>query len=227
VKYRLKSLVAVLSLSAVAWLGEPPATTKNLQGVQHLSLRLLDSATVGESCEGEGLQVWRIEVRSPSKSDTLVNIIEPWPVLVGDTALFGVAATPDGCTRRLFHYTPQTGRNTSFPLPVGMWHYFSDVSVSLDGRYVLYLRMDTLGRETAVVTRWPTGPTLVRGPFRDGCECDVDRHHAHWVTPDSFELATHLGRGDLYERVSGSVRARRVHLDTLKTTDQYWHPPVR
>ena len=224
--YHFRIGAAALGLFTLVELAQKPSAINGQPAIQPLTLRIIDSSTAGESCEDEGIEVWRVEVRSPRRTDTLANVVQPWPVAL-DTAVDGVAAAPDGCTRRLFQYSAHTGRVSFYKLPSEMWHYFWDVTVSPDGRHILYLAMDSVGRESAVVRRWPAGPVVVRGPVRDGCDCDVDRHHAHWVTPDSFELATQIGRDNPFERVSGSVRARRVHVDTLNTVEEYWHPPRR
>ena len=191
-----------------------------------LVLRVIDSSTT-DWCEGDGIRTWRIEVASTARTDTLQRIVQPWPIVVNDTIVLGVVAVSSDCDRRLFRHNATTGRTIYYRVPADMWGYFWDVSASSDGRYVVYLAMDSIGRERAVVRRWPAGSVVILGPLRDGCECDVDRHHAHWVTPDSFELATRISRDDLYERISGVVSQRRVHIDTLTTKAEYWHAPLR
>jgi len=227
VNHRTHVVALIAGLAELAGIGAKPSRAGVWQAVKHLSLSILDSSTIGESCEGEGTQVWRIEVRSARRTDTLGSVVQPWPFAVGDTAVYGVAVAPDECTRRLLRHSTRTGRTMFYDLPADMWHYFWDVSVSPNGGSVLYLAMDNRDSEFVVVRALPAGPISLRGPRREGCDCDVDRHHAHWVTADSFELATLIRQGDVYERVSGSLRARRIHVDTVKTSDDYWHPPLR
>jgi hypothetical protein len=217
-----------LALCVVVVFGErvrvrvsPPA-----QGQHALRLLLLDSTTA-QWCEGDGIRVWGMEVKGSARRDTLRMVVQPWPRSVGDTMVVGVIAIPTQCDRRLFRYNSADGRISHYNLPPDMWGYFSDVSVSPDARFLLYLAMDRTGNERLVIRRWPAGTVVITGPSMEGCDCDIDRHHAHWVTADSFELGTRVSREELYERVSGSVGARRIHVDTLRTDRAYWHPPFR
>jgi hypothetical protein len=193
------------------------------QATASVTLRVIDSSTV-ESCDREGMTVWRLEAQSGTRRDTLRRIMQPLPVVVSESLVHGLLAARRVCEVRLFEYNGNTGRITLNHLPADAWAYFTDVSPSPDGRYLLYLATTTRGEEALAIRRWPAAAVVLEGPWRNGCECDVDRHHACWVSADSFELGTRIGLRDRYERVSGSVSARRIHVDTLVAPPTYWHP---
>jgi hypothetical protein len=194
------------------------------QGSPHpLQLRIIDSSTA-DWCEGDGITVWRLQVISKNRRDTVRRAVQPWPVAVSDSTVHGLVANPSACQLRLFEYNAASGRFTFFRVPADAWGFFSDFSSSPDGQFLLYLAENRRGREAVAIRRWPADSLVIRGPWRGGCECDVDRHHAHWVTADSFELGTQVDQKTRrYERVSGSVSGRRVHIDTLVTAWTYWH----
>ena len=187
----------------------------------HVQIRMLNSRT--RDCAEDEVPVWRLEVRSSERVDTLRNVVEPWPFVVGDSEVVGVMMVPGRCNRQLFRYDPRTAQTTRINAPADMWTFFSDLSISPDGRNVLYVAADHHGNERTTVRRWPGALVVIQGPIREECECDVDRHHAHWVSADSFELGTRVDPDSLYERISGSLAGHRIHVDTLQTGKRYWH----
>jgi hypothetical protein len=67
-----------------------------------------------------------------------------------------------------------------------------------------------------VVRDLQSGAVLIKGPGGGGCNCDEDFNHARWFPPDSFEIAVaHTNRKAGWQRVSGRVSTRRIHVDTL------------
>jgi hypothetical protein len=210
---------------AVAMVGSAVRISARPDHQAQITLRLIDSVRA-DWCEGDSIWVKSVEARTAVRSDTLRRVVTPWPFSVADSLVYGIVAVPSECTRRLFRLNTKTGRLLFYALPTDMWGYFWDVSVSPTGRYLLYVAMDTLGREAPVVRRWPGGSIVWHGPLRDGCECDVDTHHAHWVTVDSFEVATSIARGQ-YERVSVSMKVQRAHIDTVTRDLDAWHSPLR
>ena len=185
-------------------------------GQRALSWRFLQPTRFHQSLMG--WEANNIEVRVGARYDTITGVTFPDPIQLADTALLGLVEDSTG-DRRLFSFSASTRRITYHPLPLDLWHWFTDVSISPDGRLVVYLAAsDTF--EQPVVRKWPSGPVLARGPTRPECECDVDRHHAHWVTADSFELATKIGNGR-WLRVSGSAPRWLIHVDTLRAEPQW------
>ena len=164
-------------------------------------------------------EAYDLVVKSTYGTDTIPNQTGLDPVRIGDTLLVGLVVGDSG--RQFFRYDARSHRVALLPLPTDVWFFFNDVAISPAGKYVVYLaRIDTANQ--VVVREWPHGSVVVRGPLEPDCECDVDSHHAHWVTPDSFEVATSIDeQRHLWLRVAGNVRTRRVRTDTLRT-DPRW-----
>ena len=138
----------------------------------------------------------------------------------GDSLVGGILGSIQKHGWQFFRYQARSGTLDVTPAPAEIVYYFHDISISPDGRYVLYLAFSRTG-EQAVVRRWPRGPEVLRSPPREPCPCDVDFHHAHWVTRDSFELATMIDTLR-WERVAGSVARRRMRIDTI-LGEPRWH----
>lgn len=174
------------------------------------------------SMEGDSLEAAQIEVRYGPRRAVIDNVIEPLPFTIGDSLLVGLVGSRTSDHRYTFRFAARTGRIARHRLPRDLVHYFRDVSLAPDGRFLLYLAIDSVRHETAVVRAWPSGRLVLRSGSTPSCDCDVDRHHAHWVTRDSFELVTRVDTLR-WERVSGSASGRRFHVDTILGEPQ-WHP---
>jgi hypothetical protein len=142
--------------------------------------------------------------------------------MVGDTMVVGFMM--DGREfhdRVTFRYKVAERVLEQFAVPQDVWYFFHDMSLSPDGRYLLYLAMELPDYEHLSVRSWPAGDEVIAGPQRQLHETDVDLHHAHWASADSFELATRTSNGT-WERISGSVVRGTINVDTLRTEPQ-WH----
>jgi hypothetical protein len=199
--------------------GSEPATT----------LTVIDSAYAPswDAIEDSGF-VYRIEVSSPSGLDTVNDVIPPFPHAVGDTLVVGLLqAAEDSSTpqRKMFRLHLDDGGLDTRPLPPDVWAYFHDFVVSPDGRYAAYVAEDPLPGQTgtfATVRDLLTGEVALRGPAGGGCDCEVDTNYARWIAPDSFEIAvSHAITGAGWQRVSGRVSERRVHVDTLRKEPEW------
>lgn len=173
--------------------------------------------------------VYRIEVVSPLGADTIRNVIPPAPILVGDSLVIGlVQLSEDSSTpkRQIFRLRLGQHRIETSPLPDDVWSSYQDILVSPDGRYLAYVGEDTTPAYPGtygIVRELKTGQIVVRGPGGGGCDCDEDFNHARWFAPDSFEIAVvHSNTSGGWQRLSGVVSARRIHVDTL-TDEPDWH----
>jgi hypothetical protein len=166
--------------------------------------------------------VYRIEVISPAGADTIRDVIPPAPVIIGDTLVLGlVQVSEDSSTpqRQIFRERLGQHRIETRPIPPDVWPSFEDILISPNGRYIAYVGEDTTPENPgtyAVVRDLQSGAVLIKGPGGGGCNCDEDFNHARWFPPDSFEIAVaHTNRKAGWQRVSGRVSTRRIHVDTL------------
>jgi hypothetical protein len=193
-------------------------------------IRVIDSTSTESWSPMEDTgTVYRIEVVSPLGADTIRNVIPPAPILVGDTLVIGlVQLSEDSSTpqRQIFRLRLGRHRIETSPLPDDVWSSYQDVLVSPDGRYLSYVGEDTTPAYPGtygIVRDLKTGQIVIRGPGGGGCDCDEDFNHARWFAPDSFEIAVvHSNTSGGWQRLSGVVSARRIHVDTL-TDEPDWH----
>ena len=190
-----------------------------------VSVRLLDSATVRnweDSVLYDDIVVHRIEVSVGHWSDTLERVLDAVVHPFKDSVVSGLMLDSTG-NRILFRVRSGGPGIETQQIEGSLWH-FHDVAVSPDGRHVTYLSGGPSGSEPSefpVVRAWGSDANIWIGPKRPNCECDSDPHHAHWVTRDSFEFATWLDQ-KRWERFSGVVTSRLVHIDTLPA-EPLWH----
>jgi hypothetical protein len=173
--------------------------------------------------------VYRIEVVSPEGADTIRDVIPPAPVIIGDTAVLGlVQVSEDSSTpqRQIFRERLGQHRIETTPIPADVWPSYEDILISPNGQYLAYVGEDTTPENPgtyAVVRDLRSGAVLIKGPGGGGCDCDEDFNHARWFAPDSFEIAVaHTNRKAGWQRVSGRVSTKRIHVDTL-ADEPDWH----
>lgn len=169
--------------------------------------------------------VYRVEIESPFGTDTVGDVVAPFPTAVGDTMVVGLLQAAEDSSaphRKVFRLRLAEGGGAleTRPVPHDVWAFFQDFVFSPDGRYAAYVAEDPLPGETgtfAVVRDLITDEVVVRGPPGGGCDCDVDSNYARWIAPDSFEIAvSHASSGAGWQRVAGRASTRRFHVDTLK-----------
>lgn len=196
----------------------------------HVRIRVLDSAYTQswEAMQDTGT-VYRIEVISPVGADTIRNVVPPEPIAIGDTLVIGLmqVAEDSSLPERLI-FRLRLGKHVveTQPLPADVWESYQDVLISPDGRYVAYVGEDTTPANPGtygIVRDLKSGEVVAKGPGGGGCDCDDDLNHARWFPPDSFEIAvSHANTNAGWQRLSGSVRTRRIHVDTL-SDEPDWH----
>ena len=169
----------------------------------------------------DSIVVSTIEVTAPSFRDTIRNVLAPMPLLIGDSAIVGIAWDTTTASRQFFRVAKENHRVEFLKAPGDLSPYFADVSIGPDGRYLLYLGVDPVAYERVIVRRWPNGAVVVRSPSTPSCDCDGDLHHAHWVSADSFEFATQID-AIRWERIAGSVSSGRLQVDTVRGEPD-WH----
>jgi hypothetical protein len=190
-----------------------------------LPFQLIDSTvtTPGWNAMADELTTYRLAVHIRSLVDTLTNVIEPFPILTTDNLVVGLMlrVNSDGAERVLFRHTPGSpGTFRTWRLPDDVFFVYHDVVPSPDGRFFAYVAADSAGT-FGMVRELESGVVTIRIPDRGGCECDVDRNHARWFAPDSFEIAVnHLEKGWLVSR--GRASAKRFRTDTLAAQPK-WH----
>ncbi len=167
------------------------------------------------------------EVRTPTSSDTLRDVVAPLPIAVGDSMVVGLALDEQAASGRTIVVFDVRRRHVQRePQPSDAWSGQFDIAIAPDGDHLLYVREMTPARspfgEEAVIRRRSSGEIVVRGPPWRLCECDSDLHHARWITADSFEIATGATEGRGWERLSGAISRKSVHIDTLPT-EPNWH----
>lgn len=190
---------------------------------ERTTLAIVDSAFAPswDATEDSGL-VYRVEVSSAAGVDTVTDVIEPFPVVVGDTLVVGLIQVSEDSSapqRKLFRLRPGQDPLERRPLPPDVWAFLRDFAISPDGRYAAYVAEDPLPGNVGtfgVVRDLITGVVIARGPAGGGCDCDVDGNYARWIPPDSFEIAvSHAATGAGWQLVSGRASTRRMHVDTL------------
>ena len=196
---------------------------------QHVSWRIVDSTWAPPwDPMDDSIPVYRVAVHHDQRSDTLRDVIGPWPVVVGDSAVLGLFLDRRDTTRRIFVFDIRTTKLRTIDLPTDLFTNFTDVSISPDGRFLAYVG-DSSAYPRAVVRTF-TGELVVRGRVLGGCDCDVDENHARWVSPDSFEIAianrTSSDHGAPYVLAAGSVRGIRLREVGLPEEPK-WHEGSR
>jgi hypothetical protein len=214
-----KLCLAVLCVVVGVGCGPQPVATRT-----RATWRMLDSTWVSPWDEmTDSLKVYRLVASLHATSDTLTDVIEPWPIVADDSTLWGVRVIRATAERSLFRFTWPARTLESVKLPGDMPSNFSDISVSPTGEYLAYVAYDSSGGPFAVVKKLPAGKLLLKSPSVGGCDCDVDLNHARWVTPDSFEIAlvsTADSRG--WAIAAGSVGQRRLQTHFV-TVEPAWH----
>jgi hypothetical protein len=193
-----------------------------------ISWQILDSAWAPSWDQmNDSLAVYRVAVTRGRQTDTLNNLIGPWPIPVGDSALVGLQLSRADNTRQLFEYRPDGRRLRTHILPADLLVNFTDIAVSPDGRFLAYVADDN---GPVAVVRALKGLIVLRGSVQGGCDCDVDLNHARWVTADSFEIAVvnraNLTGGPLWVLAAGSVRGHRLRELGL-SSEPTWHEGSR
>jgi hypothetical protein len=186
--------------------------------------RILDSTwTPSWDPMDDSLAVYRVAITRGRVTDTLNDVIGPWPFPVGDSTVVGVRLVRADTTRQIFEYWPDTHRLVSHSVPVDLYSNFTDIALSPDGRFIAYVANDDGPRE---VVRALDGPIVLRGSVQGGCDCDVDLNHARWVTSDSFEIAVvnraSLSGGAPWVLAAGNVRGHHLSERGL-SNEPTWH----
>jgi hypothetical protein len=166
---------------------------------------------------------YRVEVRDGTRRDTLNDVLEPLPIVVGDSLIMGLRLNRDHAARVLFRFRVSSSALEVWSLPSDVWDVYHDIVVSPNGQYFAYVGMGDSGT-VAVVREVGTNVEIARGASGGGCECDVDLNHARWFAPDSFEIAvahTHTDPGG-WKLVAGRASERRASVSTLRQEPE-WH----
>jgi hypothetical protein len=217
-------------VSAIACASIGAAACKGGDEESRTRINVLDSTFTQswQTMQDTGV-VYRVEVISPAGADTIRNVIPPAPIIVGDSIVIGlVQASEDSSTpqRQIFRERLGQHRIETAPIPADVWPSYEDLLISPDGRYLAYVGEDTTPQNPgtyAVVRDLQSGTILVKGPGGGGCDCDEDFNHARWFAPDSFEIAVaHTNRKAGWQRVSGRISPKRIHVDTL-ADEPDWH----
>jgi len=163
-----------------------------------------------------------IEIAHDERRDTIRGVINPAPFVVGDSMLVGIVFRDSGDDRAFFRAIPARGAPTIHPILDDVGQTFTDVVISPNARASVYVAYDPKLHGVMVLRSWPYGALLARSGAIPDCSCDVDTHHARWVNADSFELVTQIDTLR-WERISGSISARKLWVDTTRTGEPDWH----
>ena len=219
----LAALVA-LGVASCSSANPPVAETR-------ANLRVIDSAQTAPSWNltADSVITYRIEVPTPRGRDTLIDVVTPLPILIGDSLVVGLriaTKSEDEAERRLFRFRISSGDLDIWPLPPDVWGYYNDVVPSPDGRYLAYVA-DSDSGTVGVVRELETGREILRGGRGGGCDCDVDLNHARWFPPDSFEIAVaHRDTQGDWHIIAGRASTRSLTV-TRVAKEPGWHaqPP--
>ena len=186
---------------------------------------VVDSA-LGEAWNpmAESARHFTVAILTDTGVDTLRHVIEPLPILQTESVVAGVAFDTVAHGRRLFRYDVDARAVTYAPLPQDVGFFFHDVSVSPNGQFVLYLARgigDMEGKERFVIVPWEGTLPVISGPWWDGCDCDVDRYHARWISADRFQVAKSVGRRS-WARITGSLVDGQFVTDSVDAEPD-WH----
>lgn len=217
-------LLSVLGQACAASQDEPSAADE-------VTWRVVDT-TWGPSwdAKADSIATYRVVVEVSGATTTLEHVLEPWPVVTGDSGVAGLRlrfqpGDPAGA-RELFRLTLPANRFRTWSMPEDVWYFSRDVAISPSGEYIAYVAGDP--GTHAVIRRLDRDSVLIRGPVTEPCECDVDRHRARWVSADSFEVAvwgaTPLGGWLL---MAGRAPPGRFTLDTLPEAPRWPRQPPR
>ena len=203
--------------------------SSTLDASRHVSWRIVDSTWAPPwDPMDDSIAVYRVAVRHDQRTDTLRDVIGPWPVVAGDSAVFGLFLDRQDTTRRIFIFDAHSAKTRTTDLPTDLFSNFTDYSISPDGRFVAYVG-DSSAYPRAVVRTFG-GELIVQGRVQSGCDCDVDLNHARWVSPDSFEIAivnrANADHGAPYVLAAGSARGRRLREVGLPDEPK-WHEGSR
>jgi hypothetical protein len=194
----------------------------------HLAWHVVDSTWVTPWDETtDSAAVYRVAITGLAHVDTLTDILPPWPVIVGDSAVWGFRKMHGVSDRELFRWSIPEKRMLAEPLPDDVLGNYNDVMISPAGQYVAYVAKQERGGAYGVVRELQSHRTLWRGPTAAGCACDIDLSHARWVTPDSFEIAVVSTSDDRGWAISsGSAAAGRASL-VYSPAEPEWHSGPR
>lgn len=189
-----------------------------------VSWRIVDRSWVSPWDEStDSAAVYRVAIIGPDRTDTLTDILPPWPVIVDDSAVWGFRKIEGQSDREFFHWSIAAKQMRALPLPRDVLGGYNDVMISPRAQFVAYVAKEDSGGAYGVVRDLESQRLVWRGPTAAGCDCDIDLSHARWVTPDSFEIAvvsTSNSRG--WSISSGSATARHAHL-AYSASEPEWH----
>jgi hypothetical protein len=200
----------------------PPASPSTV------AIRVVDSTSTSPGWDpmSDEVTVYRVEVGTGERRDTIADVLAPLPIISGDSLIVGLRLRRHGTNdayRVLFRRRATASTLETWALPPDVWYLAHDVVPSPDGRHLAYVGQDDRGT-VAVVRELRTGLEVARGGEGGGCNCDVDTNHARWFAPDSFEIAVaHTATDRGWRIVAGRASTRRVHVTTL-SKEPKWHP---
>jgi hypothetical protein len=134
-----------------------------------VGVRLVDSAQTGGELGMEEVVSYRVEVAAGARRDTLAGVrVQRVPVLAPDGAVHGVAVGPEGEAAGTFRFDPATRALARTPAPADASPFFSELTLSPDGRHVAYVAQESrpVARLWGAVRAWPGGRLVARAARR-------------------------------------------------------------
>src|SRR5437899_488918 len=111
-----------------------------------LSWRIVDSSWVTPWDEmTDSAAVYRVAVFGPSRTDTLSDILPPWPVVIDDSAVRGLRKVNGKSDREFFRWSTPTKRMVTQPLPSDVLGGYNDVVISPRGQFIAYVAKEDTG----------------------------------------------------------------------------------
>ena len=156
-----------------------------------VGVRLVDSAQMGGELGMEEVVSYRVEVAAGARRDTLAGVrVQRVPVLAPDGAVHGVAVGPEGEAAGTFRFDPATRALARTPAPADASPFFSELTLSPDGRHVAYVAQESrpAARLWGAVRAWPGGQLVARADPAPGYPSDVNYNQVRWTGPDAYEV---------------------------------------
>lgn len=181
------------------------------------AVRLVDSTTA--EIGGAELPLFRVEVRTAARTDTLERVLAAEvPQVIGDTLLLGFGYDSGGQMTTAFRWEVRTGSVAERSLPRDLRGGLTRPAFAPDGRHLAYVVFPGDGTARGVVRSWPGQRVVRRGDPVEVPATDQIAGVARWEDAETFLWFIELeGAGELWVRQRGSTARRGTTSDTVRT----------
>lgn len=199
-------------IARILWSRSFPVT--DLKNWVDVGVRLIapDSATD----EAGDVHTWyRVAVAARGREDTPDGVMaDETPITLSAGRVTGLSFDSLGKIQSGYVFSTATHSLQRVRLPTDVSPFFSEASLSPDGKLLAYLSQDAQSRFGAVLCSWPSGAVLARANAGPGFPSDVDFNQVRW---DMGGIAEYWVRivGGTWVHISLSQTGPR-HQDTTR-----------